>query len=145
MHSIVRRGLLGSLLAGGLMTLGAAAANAADTTTTGQGGLLSGTQVVAPVNVPLTLGATSLSLLGDATAINQAPAHAPAYPPMAYPPAYPPMAYPPADPPVVYPPADPPADPPVVYPPADPPVDYPPADPPVNYPPADPASVAGTS
>ncbi|MBO1270005.1 DUF320 domain-containing protein, partial [Arthrobacter sp. PO-11] len=49
--------------------------------TSGAHGILSGTQIVAPVSVPVTLGATSLAVLGDSTAINKAPAHAPAYAP----------------------------------------------------------------
>ncbi|MET1066371.1 MAG: hypothetical protein ABWX85_15575, partial [Arthrobacter sp.] len=47
------------------------AATAPDTggsTTTGSGGLLSGTQIIAPITAPVTLGATSIGLLGDSTA-----------------------------------------------------------------------------
>ena len=67
MHQNIRRGLLGTLFAGGLLALGTTAASAADTTT-GSDGLLSGTQVNAPVTAPITLGATSLGLLGDSAA-----------------------------------------------------------------------------
>ena len=67
MHQSIRRGLLGTLFAGGLLALGSTAASAADTTS-GSDGLLSGTQVNAPVTAPITLGATSLGLLGDSTA-----------------------------------------------------------------------------
>ena len=68
MHQNIRRGLLGTLFAGGLLALGSTAASAADTTTTGSDGLLSGTQVTAPISIPVNLGATSLGLLGDSTA-----------------------------------------------------------------------------
>ncbi|MFC8410974.1 chaplin family protein [Arthrobacter sp. NPDC057259] len=68
MHQNLRRGLLGTLFAGGLLALGSTAASAADTTTTGSDGLLSGTQVTAPISIPVNLGATSLGLLGDSTA-----------------------------------------------------------------------------
>lgn len=37
MHSMIRKGLLGTLFAGGLIALGATAANAADTTTSALG------------------------------------------------------------------------------------------------------------
>ena len=67
MHQNIRRGLLGTLFAGGLLALGTTAASAADTTT-GSDGLLSGTQLNTPVTAPITLGATSLGLLGDSAA-----------------------------------------------------------------------------
>ncbi|MFP5311582.1 MAG: chaplin family protein, partial [Actinomycetes bacterium] len=67
-HRNIRRCLLGATFAGGLLAFGGVAANAADTTTAGTDGLLSGTQVAAPVNLPINLGATSLGLLGDSTA-----------------------------------------------------------------------------
>ncbi|BCW67884.1 hypothetical protein NicSoilB4_26470 [Arthrobacter sp. NicSoilB4] len=85
MHQSIRRGLLGTLFAGGLLALGTTAASAADTTS-GSDGLLSGTQVNAPVTAPVTLGATSLGLFGDSaaetggtpgTAAQPAPAPAP--------------------------------------------------------------------
>ncbi|MFS0718671.1 chaplin family protein [Arthrobacter sp. 1P04PC] len=68
MHQNLRRGMLGTLFAGGLLALGSTAASAADTTTTGSDGILSGTQVTAPISIPVNLGATSLGLLGDSTA-----------------------------------------------------------------------------
>ncbi|MDQ0662133.1 hypothetical protein QFZ35_000631 [Arthrobacter ulcerisalmonis] len=80
MHRNIRRCLLGTAFAGGLVALGGVAANAADTTS-GTDGLLSGTQVVAPVNVPISLGATSVGLLGDSAANAEntgAPSPAPA-------------------------------------------------------------------
>ncbi|WP_285246667.1 DUF320 domain-containing protein [Pseudarthrobacter sp. efr-133-R2A-89] len=84
MHRNIRRCLLGTAFAGGLLAFGGVAANAADTTTSGNDGLLSGTQVVAPINIPVILGATSLGLVGDSAASTQnagapaAPAPAPA-------------------------------------------------------------------
>ncbi|MET3812359.1 hypothetical protein ABIB14_003489, partial [Arthrobacter sp. UYEF3] len=47
---------------------------AAGTTTSGNDGIASGTQVIAPVTAPVTLGATSLGLLGDSTATTGTPA-----------------------------------------------------------------------
>lgn len=66
-HRNIRRRLLGTAFAGGLLAFGGVAANAADTTS-GTDGLLSGTQVVAPVTVRITAGATSLGLIGDSAA-----------------------------------------------------------------------------
>lgn len=68
MHQSIRRGLLGTLFAGGLLALGSTAASAADTTS-GSDGLLSGTQVNAPVTAPITLGTTSIGVVGEATAV----------------------------------------------------------------------------
>ncbi|MEO5316969.1 chaplin family protein, partial [Arthrobacter sp. CC3] len=67
MHANIRRGLLSTLFAGGLLALGSTAASAADTTS-GSDGLASGNQVIAPVTAPVTVGTTSLGLLGDSTA-----------------------------------------------------------------------------
>ena len=67
MHTNLRRGLLGTLFAGGLLALGTSVACAADTTSGGDG-LASGTQVIAPITAPVTLGATSIGLLDDSTA-----------------------------------------------------------------------------
>jgi len=66
-HRNIRRCLLGTAFAGGLLAFGGVAANAADTTS-GTDELLSGTQVAAPIYIPINLGATSLGLLGDSTA-----------------------------------------------------------------------------
>ncbi|WP_045731135.1 chaplin family protein [Pseudarthrobacter chlorophenolicus] len=79
MHRNIRRCLLGTAVAGGLLAFGGVAANAADNTTSGTDGLLSGTQAVAPINIPVNLGATSLGLLGDSTAgTDNAPTGSPA-------------------------------------------------------------------
>jgi hypothetical protein len=79
MRTFYKRALLGTLLAGGITLLGATVANAAETT--GDDGLLSGTQAVIQVNLPITLSGTSRSVLGDSTssgATAAAPATAPA-------------------------------------------------------------------
>ena len=47
MHTLIKRALWGTLLAGGITLLGATAANAAETS--GDDGLLSGTQAVLSV------------------------------------------------------------------------------------------------
>ncbi|ABK02491.1 conserved hypothetical protein [Arthrobacter sp. FB24] len=73
MHANMRRGLLSTLFAGGLLALGTTAASAADTTS-GSDGLASGTQVVTPVTAPITVGTTSLGLLGDSTATTESDA-----------------------------------------------------------------------
>jgi hypothetical protein len=70
MHTNLRRGLLGTLFAGGLLALGTSVACAADTTS-GSDGLASGTQVIAPVTAPVTLGATSIGTLGDSAATTE--------------------------------------------------------------------------
>ena len=75
MNTTIRKCLIGTCFAGGMIVLSATAANAADTTS-GKDGLLSGTQVVAPVTAPISLGATSLGLLGDSAATTSAPAPA---------------------------------------------------------------------
>ncbi|WP_155854362.1 hypothetical protein [Arthrobacter sp. MA-N2] len=77
MHSIIRKGLLGTLFAGGLIALGATAANAADTSTSAQG-TASGTQVVAPVSAPVNIGPTTLTVLGTSSVATNTPAPAPA-------------------------------------------------------------------
>ncbi len=75
MNTTIRKCLIGTCFAGGMIVLSATAANAADTTS-GKDGLLSGTQVVAPVTAPISLGGTSLGLLGDSAATTSAPAPA---------------------------------------------------------------------
>ncbi|MDN3497514.1 hypothetical protein QL996_16355, partial [Planococcus sp. APC 4015] len=67
MNTFIKRALWGTLLAGGLTVLGATAANAADTS--GEDGLLSGTQALIGVSVPVTVTDTAVSLLGDSTAV----------------------------------------------------------------------------
>jgi len=86
MSKYVSRGLALVLFTGGLTLLGAGIANAADTT--GDDGLLSGTQVVAPINAPIEAAGNAVSILGDALsggAAAPAPAPAPAAAPAASP------------------------------------------------------------
>ncbi|UVJ40479.1 hypothetical protein [Arthrobacter sp. CJ23] len=67
MHKIVRRGMLGTLIAGGIIAFGATAANAADTAS-GQVDIQFGTQGVATAAVPVIVGAVSVDLGVDAPA-----------------------------------------------------------------------------
>ena len=77
MSKYVSRGLALVLFTGGLTLLGAGIANAADTT--GDDGLLSGTQIVAPITAPVEAAGNAVSVLGDAFAGGTAaPAPAPA-------------------------------------------------------------------
>ncbi|WP_374947119.1 chaplin family protein, partial [Agreia sp.] len=81
MKKIVQRGLYFTLFVGGLSCLGVAAANAADTTT-GEDGLLSGTQTVIGLEVPVDLSGNAITAVGDATTTSEA-APAPAAEPAA--------------------------------------------------------------
>jgi len=79
MSKYVSRGLALVLFTGGLTLLGAGIANAADTT--GDDGLLSGTQIVAPITAPVEVAGNAISVLGDSLsggAAAPAPAPAPA-------------------------------------------------------------------
>ncbi|WP_295105895.1 chaplin family protein, partial [uncultured Microbacterium sp.] len=77
MRTYIKRALWGTLLAGGITLLGATAANAADTS--GEDGLLSGTQADAAISVPVTVVGNAVSLLGDTSAQQtSAPASSPA-------------------------------------------------------------------
>jgi len=75
MSKAISRGLCLVLFTGGLTLLGTTVANAADTS--GDDGVLSGTQVLAPIAAPVDVTGNAISLLGDAVA---APAPAPAAP-----------------------------------------------------------------
>ncbi|MDN4642329.1 chaplin family protein, partial [Agreia sp. PsM10] len=75
MKKFIQRGLYFTLFVGGLSCLGVAAANAADTTS-GEDGLVSGTQAVIGLEVPVDLSGNAISILGDAT--TTAPEAAPA-------------------------------------------------------------------
>jgi hypothetical protein len=66
MHANIRRGLLSTLFAGGLLALGTTAASAADTTS-GSDGLTSGTTATVSAVVAAN---SSLGLLGDSTPEN---------------------------------------------------------------------------
>jgi hypothetical protein len=74
MKIFLSRALWGVLIAGGITIFGAAAANAAETN--GDDGLLSGTQAIIDVNLPVTVGGNAVSVIGDST--TSAPAPAPA-------------------------------------------------------------------
>ncbi|MET2011199.1 hypothetical protein ABXJ56_06580, partial [Microbacterium chocolatum] len=79
MNTMLTRALWGTLLAGGITLAGGAAANAVDLLgdTTGEDGLLSGTQAVLNVDLPVTIGGNALSVIGDASsvdAVTEAPA-----------------------------------------------------------------------
>ena len=63
MRTFYKRARLGTLIAGGITLLGATVANAAETT--GDDGLLSGSQAIIDVNLPVNLSGTALSVLGD--------------------------------------------------------------------------------
>ncbi|SCY58555.1 Small secreted domain [Microbacterium sp. LKL04] len=67
MNTMLSRALLGTLVAGGITLFGAAAAQAAESTTSGEDGLLSGTQALLNVDVPVTIGDTAISLVGDSS------------------------------------------------------------------------------
>ena len=60
MNSTLSRVLLGTLVAGGITLFGAAAAQAAEPTTSGEDGLLSGTQALLNVDIPITVAPTLL-------------------------------------------------------------------------------------
>jgi hypothetical protein len=66
MKKFIQRGLYFTLFVGGLSCLGVAAANAADTTS-GEDGLLSGTQAAVGLEIPIDLSDNSISIIGDAT------------------------------------------------------------------------------
>nr|WP_017203794.1 chaplin family protein [Microbacterium barkeri] len=76
MRTYLKRALWGTLIAGGITLLGATAANAAETS--GDDGLLSGTQVEAPISAPISVLGNAVSVLDDAVSSAPAPAPAPA-------------------------------------------------------------------
>lgn len=76
MHTFVKRALWGALIAGGMTLIGATAASAAETG--GDDGILSGTQLEAPISIPITVVDNAISLLGSSSVETPAPAPAPA-------------------------------------------------------------------
>ncbi|WP_313357478.1 chaplin family protein, partial [Microbacterium sp.] len=66
MRTIVKHAMWGVLIAGGVSLLGATAASAAETN--GDEGLLSGTQILAPVTAPIDIVGNAVSVLGSAAA-----------------------------------------------------------------------------
>jgi hypothetical protein len=82
MNKYVSRGLWTVLVTGGFMALGVGVANA-DTGTSGQDGIASGTQGILGIELPIQLGGNSISVLGDAStdgATSSAPAEPAAAP-----------------------------------------------------------------
>lgn len=77
MKTIVSRALWGTLIAGGITLLGATVAQAAETT--GEDGLLSGTQALVSLQAPVTVAGNALSVIGDSESTDAATA-APAAP-----------------------------------------------------------------
>lgn len=75
MHTFVKRALWGAALAGGITFLGATAAGAAETG--GEEGILSGTQILAPLTAPVTVVGNAISVLGGSAVETPAPAPAP--------------------------------------------------------------------
>ncbi len=76
MHKVIKHALWGVVVAGGITLLGATAANAAETD--GEDGILSGTQAIIPVSVPVDIVGNAVSVLGISTVEAPAPAPAPA-------------------------------------------------------------------
>lgn len=76
MHRYIKRALWGAVIAGGITLIGSTAAGAAETG--GEDGLLSGTQLLAPVEVPVSVVGNAISLLGSSSVEAPAPASAPA-------------------------------------------------------------------
>ena len=66
MNKYVSRGLWTVLVTGGFMALGIGAANA-DTGTSGEDGIASGTQGILGIELPIQLGGNAISVLGDAS------------------------------------------------------------------------------
>ncbi|HEY4225089.1 MAG TPA: hypothetical protein VGM70_04700 [Pseudolysinimonas sp.] len=66
MHSYIWKGLIGVAFTGGLLALGAGVAYA-DSTTSGDDGTGSGSQAVVGLNLPISIGGSSVSVLGDSS------------------------------------------------------------------------------
>lgn len=67
MNNIASKALYSVLLAGGLSVLGAGAAQAIDLNLGGDDGLLSGTDILADLGVPITIGGNSISVIGNSS------------------------------------------------------------------------------
>lgn len=72
MRTFIKRALLGVLIGGGIALAGAGMAQAAETD--GEDGLLSGSQILPSVEVPITVGGNAISVLGDSSSSDSAPA-----------------------------------------------------------------------
>jgi LPXTG-motif cell wall-anchored protein len=75
MKKLIVRGLYFGLFVGGLTLLGATAANAADQTS-GEDGLLSGSQIGAVVDLPIDITGSAISVLGDGSSTDSSVATA---------------------------------------------------------------------
>ncbi|AZC12739.1 chaplin family protein [Microbacterium sp. ABRD28] len=69
MHTFVKRALWGTVIAGGLTLFGATVASAAETT--GEDGLLSGTQAVVDLNAPVSVVGNAVSVIGDSESTSE--------------------------------------------------------------------------
>ena len=65
MNKLAMRALYATLFAGGLTLLGAGVAHASETS--GDDGILSGTQAAISIELPVTLGGNAISLIGDSS------------------------------------------------------------------------------
>lgn len=72
MRTFIKRALLGVLIGGGIALAGAGMAQAAETD--GEDGLLSGSQILPSVEVPITVGGNAISVLGDSSSTDSATA-----------------------------------------------------------------------
>ncbi|MGD9606721.1 MAG: chaplin family protein [Leucobacter sp.] len=70
MHTFVKRALWGAAIAGGMTLLDATAAGAVETG--GDDGILSGTQIQAPLSIPIEVAGNAISVLGSSS--TEAPA-----------------------------------------------------------------------
>ena len=75
MRTSLKRALWGTLIAGGITLFGATVANAAETT--GDDGLLSGTQAETAITAPVSVVNNAISVVSDAV-VSSSPAPAPA-------------------------------------------------------------------
>ena len=66
MNRIISRGLWTVLVTGGFLALGAGVAYA-DDSTDGSDGILSGTQALLGIDLPITVGGNAISVLGDSS------------------------------------------------------------------------------
>ncbi|WJL94228.1 chaplin family protein [Microbacterium sp. ET2] len=70
MHTFVKRALWGTVIAGGLTLFGTSVATAAETT--GEDGLLSGTQAVVDLDAPVSVVGNAVSVIGDSESSSEA-------------------------------------------------------------------------
>lgn len=70
MRTFIKRALLGVLIGGGIAIAGTGMAQAAETD--GEDGLLSGSQILPSIEVPITVGGNAISVLGDSSSTDSA-------------------------------------------------------------------------